>query len=263
MMKNQLFATCLILMVLLTSCASYKENIYFQGLERNPEMSYKITNFSPPTIQPGDVLALTVKSLNSDGSAIFNSGSASTASAAKGKDGSSAAPSGNDGYLVNKDGEIQLPLVHGVKVGQLSLEEAAAAIKSKISSYLKEPEVTVALMNFKVSVLGDVAHPDVLSVTDERFSITDALSRAGDLTPTANRKNILLVREVDGKRKYINIDITSPRLFESPYYYLKSNDLIYVEPGKDKFASQSATFKILPIIISIASLILVTYQVTK
>lgn len=262
MMKNQLLTTFLVLMVLLTSCASYKENIYFQGLERNPEMSYKITNFSPPTIQPGDVLALSVKSLNSDGSAIFNSG-APTTTAAKGKDGGGSASSPSDGYLVNKDGEIQLPLVHGVKVGQLSLEEAAAAIKSKISSYLKEPEVTVTLLNFKVSVLGDVAHPDVLSVTDERFSITDALSRAGDLTPTANRKNILLVREVDGKRKYINIDITSPRLFESPYYYLKSNDLIYVEPGKDKFASQSTTFKILPIIISIASLILVTYQVTK
>lgn len=262
MMKNQLFATCLILMALLASCSSYKENIYFQGLERNPEMAYKITNFSPPTIQPGDVLAVTVKSLNSDGSAIFNSGSVSSTSA-KGKDAGAAAPSGNDGYLVNKDGEIQLPLVHGVKVGQLSLEEAADAIKNKISSYLKEADVTVSLMNFKVSVLGDVAHPDVLSVTDERFSITDALSRAGDLTPTANRKNILLVREIDGKRKYINIDITSPKLFESPYYYLKSNDLIYVEPGKDKFASQSTTFKILPIIISIASLILVTYQVTK
>ncbi|MFC0514105.1 polysaccharide biosynthesis/export family protein [Mucilaginibacter angelicae] len=260
MMKNQLFTTLLFLMVMLTSCANYKEKLYFQGLERNPEMGYKITNFSPPTIQPGDVLALNVKSLNSDGSAIFNSGAPTTA---KGKDGSSSASSPSDGYLVNKDGEIQLPLVHGVKVGQLSLEEAAAVIKGKISSYLKEPEVTVALMNFKVSVLGDVAHPDVLSVTDERFSITDALSRAGDLTPTANRNNILLVREVDGKRKYINIDITSPRLFESPYYYLKSNDLIYVEPGKNKFASQSTLLKILPIVISIASLILVTYQVTK
>lgn len=261
-MKNQLLTTFLVLMVLLTSCASYKENIYFQGLERNPEMSYKITNFSPPTIQPGDVLALTVKSLNADGSAIFNNSSGS-ASSAKGKDGNSSVASGSDGYLVNKDGEIQLPLVHSVKVSQLSLEEAAATIKNKITPFLKEPEVSVSLMNFKVSVLGDVAHPDVLSVTDERFSITDALSRAGDLTPTANRKNILLVREVDGKRKYINIDITSPRLFESPYYYLKTNDLIYVEPGKDKFASQSTTFKILPIIISIASLILVTYQVTK
>ncbi|WP_330859182.1 polysaccharide biosynthesis/export family protein [Mucilaginibacter sp.] len=260
-MKNQLLTTFLVLMVLLTSCASYKENIYFHGLERNPEMSYKITNFSPPTIQPGDVLALTVKSLNADGSAIFNTGAPTTS--AKGKDGAASASSPSDGYLVNKDGEIQLPLVHGVKVSQLSLEEAAATIKSKITPFLKEPEVSVSLLNFKVSVLGDVAHPDVLSVTDERFSITDALSRAGDLTPTANRKNILLVREVDGKRKYINIDITSPRLFESPYYYLKSNDLLYVEPGKDKFASQSTTFKILPIIISIASLILVTYQVTK
>jgi polysaccharide export outer membrane protein len=261
MMKNQLLTTFLVLMVLLTSCASYKENIYFQGLERNPEMSYKITNFSPPTIQPGDVLALNVKSLNADGSAIFNS-SSSSAGTAKGKDSNSPA-SENSGYLVNKDGEIQLPLVHSVKVGQLSLEDAAATIKNKITPFLKEPEVSVSFMNFKVSVLGDVAHPDVINVSDEKFSITDALSRAGDLTPTANRKSILLVREVDGKRKYVNIDITSPRLFESPYYYLKSNDLIYVEPGKEKFASQNTAFKILPIIISIASLILVTYQVTK
>jgi len=261
MMKNQLLTTFLILMALLTSCASYKENSYFQGLERNPEMAYKITNFSPPTIQPGDILSLSVKSLNSDGSAIFNSGAVTTA---KGKDGSSSsAASANDGYLVNKDGEIQLPLVHGVKVGQLSLEDAAALIKGKISPYLKEPEVSLAFTNFKVSVLGDVAHPDVITVDGERFSITDALSKAGDLTATANRKNVLLVREVDGKRKYINIDLTSPRLFESPYYYLKSNDLIYVEAGKAKFATQSTFVKVLPIVISIASLILIAIQVSK
>lgn len=258
-MKNQLFTTFLILMVFLTSCASYKENSYFQGLERNPEMGYKITNFSPPTIQPGDVLSLNVKSLNSDGSAIFNSGAVTTS---KGNDGASST-SANNGYLVNKDGEIQLPFVHGVKVGQLSLEEAAATIKGKIAQYLKEPEVTVAFMNFKVSVLGDVGHPDVFNITDERFSITDALSKAGDLTPTANRKNVLLVREIDGKRKYVNIDLTSSRLFDSPYYYLKSNDLIYVEAGKGKFVSQGAFVKIFPFVISIASLILVAIQINK
>jgi polysaccharide export outer membrane protein len=255
-MKNHLFTTFLLLMVLLTSCTSYKDNLYFQGLGRNPEMTYKATNFTPPTIQPGDVLALNVKSMNADASDVFNSGGKSSSSKSKDATSSSVSDGGNGGYLVNKDGEIQLPLVHAVKVGQLTLEEAAAVIKSKINTYLKEPEVTVAFTNFKVSILGDVGHPDVYSVTNEKFSITDALSMAGDLTPTANPKTILLVREVDGKRRYINIDITSPSLFDSQYYYLKSNDLLYVAPGKSKTQSQDLVFKIIPLIFSVASLII-------
>lgn len=257
-MKNHLLIAFVIVATLLSSCASYNKNLYFQGVERNPEKSYKINNFTPSTIQVGDIIGINVKSLNSEGSAIFNTGSVSSS---KEKDASSSA--GGAGYLVDKNGEIQLPLVHNIKLSELTLVEAQAVIKKAITPFLKEPEVTVTLMNFKISILGDVNKPSVFTVSDDRISIPQALSLAGDLSTTAKRENILLIREIDGNRKYINIDMTSPALFNSPYYYLKNNDVLYVEPGKAKFANQNQFLKILPIVLSVISLGVATYQIAK
>jgi polysaccharide biosynthesis/export protein len=256
-MKNHL-VTVIVLITLLTSCSSYKKNIYFQGIPRNSEEGYAIKNFSPPTIQPGDLLGINVKSLSSEGSAIFNTGSPSG-----GEKNAGSAATAAFGYLVDKNGDIQLPLVNNLKVSGYTLSEAQALIKKAIARLLKEPDVILTFMNFKVSVFGDVAAPSVFTVADERFSIPQALSLAGDLTATANRNNLLLIREVDGKRKFINIDMTSPKLFESPYYYLKNNDVLYVEPGKAKFASQNQVTKVIPLVLSAISIILATYQITK
>lgn len=253
-MKNTSF-TLLILAVLLASCSSNKGKIYFEGIPRSPEESYKVSNYSTPTIQTGDLLGLTVTSLSSQGNAQFNPGS--------GSDDKSSG-SGSSGYLVDANGEILLPLVHKVKVGGSTLTEAQITIKKAIAPYLKEPEVTLKWLNAKISILGDVAQPGVYDITDERFTITKALSLSGDLTPTANRNNVLLIREVDGKRKYVNIDLTSAKIFDSPYYYLRNNDVLYIEPGKGKFVSgQNQTMRILPVAISAISLIISTYQLTK
>ena len=253
-MKSTFFSL-IIFAVVLSACSTNKGRIYFEGIPRSPEEAYKISNYSAPTIQPGDMLGLSVKSLSTEGSAQFNTSS--------GSDDKNSGSS-SSGYLVDGNGEILLPLVHKIKVGGSTLSEAQLTIKKAITSYLKEPEVTLKWLNAKVSVLGDVSQPGVYDITDERFPITKALGLAGDLTPTANRNNVLLVREVDGKRKYINIDLTSPKLFDSPYYYLRNNDLLYVEAGKGKFVTgQNQTIRILPVVISAISLIITTYQLSK
>ncbi len=118
-------------------------------------------------------------------------------------------------------------------------------------------------MNFKITILGDVGHPSIFPIDGEHISIPEALSLAGDLTISGKRENILLIREINGERKFVNIDITSPQLFNSPYYYLKNNDILYVEAGKAKFASLNQNDRTIPIVLSLLSFLLLLLEVNK
>ena len=111
------------------------------------------------------------------------------------------------------------------------------------------------MLNFKVSVMGDVLKPDVYKIQSERVTVTEALTMAGDLNITAKRKNILLIREIDGKREYVPIDITSAKLFTSPYYYLKNNDILYVQPDKTKYASVDGGYRTVSLVLSALSIV--------
>ena len=124
-----------------------------------------------------------------------------------------------------------------------------------LTPYLKSPIVNVRLLNFKVSILGDVLRPDIYTVTDERFSILDALSKAGDLNITARRGKVWLIRENEGQRQYIPINLNSKEIFTSSYFYLKNNDVIYVQPGRTKFAGTDRGYKIGSLILSGLSII--------
>ena len=257
-MKRESHLLLLLLTSILASCTSYKEVNYFQGLNRNKEISEPIKNYAPITIQPGDILGINVSSLSPEGSAIFNA-SSNISTGAQGSD------AGNSvlGYLVDQNGNVQLPLIPAVKVGGLTTTEAQVVLQKSILKFLKEPAVNVRLLNFKFSVLGDVLRPGVFNIKNERITIPEALSLAGDLTVTAKRNNILLIREIDGQRKFVNVDITSSQLFNSPYYYLKSNDVLYVEAGKAKYAATSGFTRNFPIVISIISLGLLIFQITR
>ncbi len=140
------------------------------------------------------------------------------------------------GFLVDNNGNINLPIVGQMKVAGITTTNLAEQLQySKALSIFEKPIVNVRIMNFKISVLGDVMKPDVFNIQNERITITEALSLAGDLNITAVRNNILLIREINGKREFIPIDLNSKRLFDSPYYYLKNHDVIYVTPNKAKY----------------------------
>ena len=202
----------------LSSCRSYQEIPYFQDLTRKSVTQEQINNYSPLIIQPNDIIGVNIMSLNADASAAFNYNPENNP---------------NTGYVVNQNGEIKLPLVGVVKVAGLSTEQVRTQLQKSLLTYLKEPTVNVRVLNFKVSVLGDVMRPDVYTVPGERITIPEALSLAGDLNITGLR-NILLIREINGKREYVPIDLKSKALFNSEYYYLKNNDMIYVDPHKTK-----------------------------
>ena len=233
--------TVLVLFFCLTSCRSYKDIPYFQDLSRTSITQEEINNYSSLTIQPNDIIGINVSSLNADASAAFNSN-----------------PSNNPamGHVVNQKGEITLPLVGVVKVAGLTTDELRTQLQRSLLTYLREPTVNVRILNFKISVLGDVQNPNVYAVPPgERITITEALSLAGDLNITGIR-NILLIREVNGKREFVPVDLKSKNLFNSPYYNLKNNDMIYVDPHKTKLAIvENSKFSIVLSTLSIIALV--------
>lgn len=243
--------TCLIL---LSSCGvQYKQVPYFQDLTDSGIVEEEIVNYSQLRIQKDDILAITVSSLNMEASAIFNMG---TTSSIQNNVAGNVNPSLTaNGFTVDHTGHIQMPLIGSIAVSGLTTPEARELIESKLTPFLKEPVVSLRLINFRISVLGDVAKPGVYPVQNEKVSVTEALSMAGDLTITAIRKNVLLVRELNGKREYVRLDLQKKDLFNSPYYYLQNNDVLYVQPSNAKYASVDASYRNVSIILSALSVI--------
>lgn len=162
-------------------------------------------------------------------------------------------------YLLDSKGEIDFPVLGKIKLGGLTRTEAVKELTSKLSVYVQDPVVNLRIMNFKVSVFGEVSKPGSFGVTSERITFLEALSKAGDLTIYGKRNNILLIREVDGKRITKRIDLTSADFVKSEFYYLKQNDIIYVEPNNTRVNSSavgpntSAILSTLSILMSVIS----------
>ncbi|WP_295772266.1 polysaccharide biosynthesis/export family protein [uncultured Mucilaginibacter sp.] len=231
---------------ILSSCGSYKKVPYFQDLDRSQVTSEAITNMSSLTIQPEDQISISVTSLNQDAANVFtNNGNLA------GTDSQNPVY----GYTVDSKGEVTLPLLGVVKVSGKTSEELSKQLQQQLTSFLSKPNVSVKIVNFKVAVLGDVARPNIYRSSTDRLTITEALSLAGDLNITAKRDDITLVREIDGKRTYIPIDLTSKNLFQSPYFYMKSNDLLFVQPGKLKLATVDTGYRNASLIISALTLV--------
>lgn len=250
-MKSQKqFLIAIIQIVTFTSCSSYKDVPYFQDISRSGVIKEKIDNYSPLTIQPEDILSINISSLSPEASAVFNY-------SVYNGNGSDYYNPGNPalGYLVNHQGEIDFPLIGTMKVSGLTTNQLKINIHQKLKSYLKEPNVNIRILNFKISIIGDVQRPGVFDVANERISVTEALSMAGDLNITAKRKNVLLIREQNGIREYIPIDLTSKNLFKSQYYYLRTNDILYVEPDKTKFAAVDNSYQSISLLLTALSIV--------
>lgn len=133
-------------------------------------------------------------------------------------------------YQVDEEGNIILPMIGKQNVKGLSIEQARKNIDKEISKYLKNFTITIKLVNFKITVLGEVKTPGLRYVYEEQISIFQALGMAGDLTEFGNRKEVRIVRNVNGKNTIYNLDITRPDIVASAFYYLQPNDVIYIQP---------------------------------
>ena len=246
----------LIISVFYFSCANQRRTVYFSG-ERDSSV---IANSTPPQtyIQPDDILSISVNSLNPAATLIFNTPNISQVAATGSAGGTVQTP----GYLVNVHGYIQFPVLGDIKVSGLTTDELRVQlVKSLVDKkLLVDPIVMVRQLNFKVSVLGEVAHPTVINVPSEKISLLEALGLAGDITIYGRKDNVLIIREENGVKKIKRLNLNDDELFTSQYYYLKSNDIVYVEANKDKVASTSRSTQILPIVLSGLSLLAIIVQ---
>ncbi|MCE7071019.1 polysaccharide biosynthesis/export family protein [Dyadobacter sp. CY327] len=233
-----------------TSCVSPKSIVYFQG-DSARYYSQEITQSYIPKIQPNDILAIIVGSLNSEANEVFNTPNLFTTASTNYSSNGAGAKVQPLGYLVDSDGSIEIPLVGRVKIAGLRTTDAADTIRIRLQSYLKEPSVIVRNLNFKVSILGEVHTPAVYTIPDEKITLPEVLSLAGDLTIYGNRSNLMIIREENGKREYARIDMTSRDIFNSPYYYIHKNDVIYVEPVKAKMLDTDSRIRTVPLIVTI------------
>lgn len=237
------------LLLLFISCSTKKEIIYFQDIET---LNDKIIELPfDPVIESNDILYISITSPDARAIAPFVKDNREATGTNTNRN------PGLDGYLVNRDGTIRFPYIGDIKVAGSSRSEVVTMIKNELSTLVKDVVVDVRIMNFDITILGEVASPGIYTIADERVTLTEALALAGDLTSDGNRNAISIVREENGKRLVKNIDITKTDFFNSEFYYLKQNDLIYVEPSL-KGVKKSGFIPSVPALLSLFSVILST-----
>lgn len=210
-MKNYFFYISIIFLFLFSSCASKKKFVYLQGSQ---DFSNVSTNYDP-IIQNDDLLSIVVTTQEVEAAAPFN------------------LPS----YLVDNEGKIDFPVIGNIQVSGYSIKELKSMLKQKLATHLIDPVINIKILNFKVTVLGDVAGPGIKSFDNHRVTLFDAIGASGDLTIFAKRNNVLIVRDIQGLKTFNRIDITKADFVNSPFYYLDQNDLVYVEQRKSKINS--------------------------
>lgn len=219
---------CLFLVsLILTSCATKKDLYYLQDID---QLSIK-NDFEFLSIQPGDILDIQIKALNPESVLVFQRQSALTPQQGQLQNRVI------DGYLVGEDGTISLPLIGSINTTNKNTQTLALDLQEKLSPYIKSPSVNIRLLNFRVSILGEVNKPGTFTVLEERISVLQALGLAGDLSINGNRNNITLVRSENGKTEHYTIDLTKSDFMQSPYFFLKQNDIIYVQPNTARVKS--------------------------
>jgi polysaccharide export outer membrane protein len=162
------------------------------------------------------------------------------------------------GYLIDNEGMVNLPVLGKIKLEGLSKKQAIEIIEEKLTLYLKNPVVNITIQNYKITVLGEVNIPGTYRIPNDRITILEAIGLAGDLKITGVRKNILVIREVNGIKLKFRVDLTNPNLFSSPVYYLHQNDVVYVEPNLASLSNSTFVKSNGTIFISITSLIIST-----
>ncbi len=250
-------------LLLATSCVRYKELLYFNEGPEFPDSTVVAPIIPDLVIQPDDLLSIQVTALDIEAAAPFNVQPPLVGGAGGGMPGTTIARP-LLGYLVDKDGFIDFPVLGRLRVAGLTTTELKRYLNNKLKSYLKNPVVLIRFVNFQVSVFGEVADPGNILLPNERITVLDALSFAGDLTPFANRTNLLIIRNYNGKQYYGRINLQDRDLFSSPYYYLKQNDIIYVEPLRERTAEVTdQASRVLPYFSIVTSLTTLTLTIVS
>jgi len=237
-MNKHIYLPILCLLALaMSSCATKKQTLpYFENMQEASGVMGSSTY--EVKIVPDDELLITVNSTDPRATAEYNLPLANPAINNRYSSGANdlktiSQASQYQTFLVDKQGDITFPKLGKVHVAGMTLEQVRNYLTGRISEEVKDPLVHVSLLNFKVNVIGEVKNPMTVIVKSERFSILDALAGAGDMTEYGNRENVLVIRErPDGTKEYVRLNMQDPNIVNSPYFYLRQNDVVYVEPNK-------------------------------
>ena len=250
--------SCLFALFLFASCQSYKKVPYLQDSEVVGQVAQQETLYDA-RIMPKDQLTIMVSCTNPELAAPFNLTVAGSASLTAGNS-QGTSQSSQQTYLVDNEGNINFPVLGTLKVGGLTKKEVEQMIVEKLKPYIKEtPIVTARMVNYKISVLGEVA--------SEKVNLLEALAMAGDMTIYGIRDNVKLIREsADGKQQIITLDLNKAETLLSPYYWLQQNDIVYVTPNKAKARNSDISnstglwFSATSVLVSLASLLVTIFR---
>lgn len=243
-LRTKLFIVMLNLSILISSCATKTDIVYFQNAQ---DYETIVSDNSHDNIfKIDDVVSIHVSTLDLEASLPFN--------LFKGAEEGGFRPEQVD-YIIDKNGVIDFPVLGNVKIVGLSPEETKTMLKDKLLPYLKEPIINIRLKNFTVTVLGEVNRPGTYPVNGEQITILEAIGLANDLTIKGMRNNVLVIRDFNGTKVYTRIDLTQKESLNSPVYYLTQNDVIYVEPNQSAVTSSTLDNRA-TILVSIASVLI-------
>ena len=238
---------CITLFLLSCSCKSSRNLVYFSDMQSEAISQTPIENSTEPKIQPNDLLSISLSSLNPESNILFNSGMLLPAT----NSNSASLYKLNEGYLVDKNGEINFPVMGKVQLANLTMEEATEKMTTLIKKYVKNPIVNVRFINFKVTVIGEVNRPSSFTISSERINILEALGLAGDMTAYGRRENVLVIREKSGVRTAARINLNNKAVLNSPFFYLQQNDIVYVEPdNREKLSQTNLINRYIPIFVA-------------
>ena len=230
-MKKAKFLLVAAVILAASSCTSYKNVPYLQNSDELDAST--VTKLYDARIQPKDMLTITVSSENYEAAIPYNLTVATVQSAATRYVTSQPTL---QTYLVDNDGNIDYPSLGQLHVGGLTKNETEKMIKEKLTPFLNGAFiVNVRMVNYKISVIGEVTRPNTYTVSNEKVNILEALALAGDLTIYGRRDNVKLIREnTDGSKNIVTLNLNDANIIYSPYYYMQQNDILYVEPNKAK-----------------------------
>ncbi|WP_256010047.1 polysaccharide biosynthesis/export family protein [Desertivirga xinjiangensis] len=237
----------------ISACAPQRDLVYFSDMTKKGAGNDIIINSIEPRIQSSDLLNITVNSPSAESNVLFAA--------------NYNTPAGNGdyelvGYRVNKNGNINFPVLGNVKLEGFTIEQAQQELTRELKNYVKNPIVNIQFLNFKVTVIGEVNNPSTFTVTNDKITLLEALGMAGDMTAYGKRENVLIIRENNAKRTMVRVNLNKKDVLSSPYFYLKQNDVVYVEPDKAKSMEISRNNRLMPLIvasISAAAVIATTF----
>lgn len=252
--------------LLMGACRTTDKVVYFKdaALQDPTIQTQRIDRFKEAIVQPDDILAINVSTYSSivDQTPVnlFEGGTpvAITATLGGGAGGTSR------GYLVDPSGFIDFPVVGKVKVGSMTLRQIKETLSLRLKDYVKQPVVDARIINYRVTILGEVGRPGTIVAPNQKISIIDALAAAGDVPITGRKDNILVIRETEGTREMARLNLNSREVFNSPYFYLKQNDVVYVEPSKLRKQEGNEFLRFyLPAISALLSTAIALYSISR